>query len=265
MTPLRSRTSIAAGGRSQAQAPARGNVGAGLARATPMGAQGVAQRQMFGQRIGAAMVPSAAHSRISDSAARPAQHGCAGAHCHSRAAHLGNQTPLQLRAQPATAIGRANTASAQLRPVGGQVGANRLSAANLNRPGNTTPTFGSKAPDYSVQAPIQFGPQGRQIKATIKGTPQVAGSVEVSPQGGGRVFISNLAVDHQHRKRGVASQLIDAAIATARRQGFKTARLEARPSDGGIAPQSLVSMYQRMGFKSVGKSHRGSPLMERKL
>ena len=58
---------------------------------------------------------------------------------------------------------------------------------------------------------------------------------------------------------------IDAAVATARRQGFKMARLEARPSDNGISPQALVDMYRRQGFKSVGRTGRGSPLMERKL
>jgi len=72
-------------------------------------------------------------------------------------------------------------------------------------------------------------------------------------------------VDQQHRRRGVAAQLITAAISTARRQGFKAASLEARPSDNGISPQQLVAMYRRQGFKNVGRTSRGSPLMERKL
>jgi ribosomal protein S18 acetylase RimI-like enzyme len=83
--------------------------------------------------------------------------------------------------------------------------------------------------------------------------------------GGGKVHISNLKVEQQHRRRGVAAKLIDSAVATARRQGFHLASLEARPSDNGISPQALVAMYRRQGFKSVGKSQRGSPLMERKL
>jgi ribosomal protein S18 acetylase RimI-like enzyme len=93
----------------------------------------------------------------------------------------------------------------------------------------------------------------------------VAGSVEITATGAGRAYISNLQVDQQHRRRGVAAQLINAAVSTARRQGFKAASLEARPSDNGISPQQLVAMYQRQGFKSVGKSRRGNPLMERKL
>jgi ribosomal protein S18 acetylase RimI-like enzyme len=122
-----------------------------------------------------------------------------------------------------------------------------------------------KAPNYTVQAPLALGAGSHQIRATIQGSPQVAGSVEISARGGGKALISNLQVDQQHRRRGVAAKLIDAAINTARRQGFKAASLEARPSDNGISPQALVALYRRQGFKSVGKSRRGSPLMERKL
>ena len=119
------------------------------------------------------------------------------------------------------------------------------------------------AQNYTVQAPRPLGGNSQQISATIQG--QVAGSVEISAAGAGKAFISNLNVDQQHRRRGVAAQLINAAVSAARRQGFKAASLEARPSDNGISPQQLVAMYRRQGFKSVGKSQRGSPLMERKL
>jgi ribosomal protein S18 acetylase RimI-like enzyme len=122
-----------------------------------------------------------------------------------------------------------------------------------------------RAPAYTVQAPVNVAGRVQQIRATVGGTPQVAGSVEMNPAGAGKVFISNLRVDHQHRRQGVASKLIDAAISTARRQGFRAAALEARPSDNGISSQALVAMYRRQGFKNVGKSSRGSPLMERKL
>lgn len=140
-------------------------------------------------------------------------------------------------------------------------------AAGANPPGPARPGAPGpmKAPSYTVQAPRHVGANNQQIRATIQGTPQVAGSVDISRAGGGRAYISNLKVDQQHRRRGVAAQLINAAITTARRQGFKAASLEARPSDNGISPQALVAMYRRQGFKSVGKSSRGSPLMERKL
>jgi ribosomal protein S18 acetylase RimI-like enzyme len=119
--------------------------------------------------------------------------------------------------------------------------------------------------NYNVHTPIPLGGGSQRIKATIQGTPQLAGSVEIRAAGSGKAYISNLKVDQQHRRRGVAAKLIDAAIVAARRQGFKAASLEARPSDNGISPQALVAMYRRQGFKSVGKSSRGSPLMERKL
>ena len=123
----------------------------------------------------------------------------------------------------------------------------------------------TKAPNYNVQPPVHVAGRNQQIRATIGGTPQVAGSIDISPRGGGKAFISNLQVGQQHRRRGVAAKLIEAAVSTARRQGFRTASLEARPSDNGISPQQLVAMYRRQGFQSVGKTGRGSPLMERKL
>ena len=141
------------------------------------------------------------------------------------------------------------------------------SVANANQRGPARPGSPGqmKAPAYTVQAPRPLGGNSQQIRATIQGSPQVAGSVEISRVGGGKAYISNLVVDQQHRRRGVAAKLIDAAVSTARRQGFKAASLEARPSDNGISPQALVAMYRRQGFKSVGRSYRGSPMMERKL
>ena len=121
------------------------------------------------------------------------------------------------------------------------------------------------APNYHVQPPIPVSGRHQQIRATISGTPQVAGSINLSPRGGGKAFVSDLQVDQQHRRRGVAARLIEAAVSTARRQGFRAVTLEARPSDNGISPQALVAMYRRQGFQNVGKSSRGSPLMERKL
>jgi ribosomal protein S18 acetylase RimI-like enzyme len=116
-----------------------------------------------------------------------------------------------------------------------------------------------------VQPPVPLGGHSQQIRATLGGTRQIAGSVDISSAGAGKGFIANLKVDQEHRRRGVAAKLIDAAVSTARRQGLRSVSLEARPSDNGITPQALVAMYRRQGFKSVGRSQRGSPLMERKL
>jgi ribosomal protein S18 acetylase RimI-like enzyme len=140
-------------------------------------------------------------------------------------------------------------------------GANALNQRILHRPSASGP----RSANYNVHTPIPLGAGSQQIRATIQGTPQVAGSVEITKAGAGKAYISNLKVDQQHRRRGVAAKLIDAAISAARRQGFRAASLEARPSDNGISSQALVAMYRRQGFKNVGKSHRGSPMMERKL
>lgn len=129
------------------------------------------------------------------------------------------------------------------------------------KPGQNQPA----GPRYAVQPPVPLAGRSQQIRATLNGSRQVAGSVDIRTAGPGRGFIANLKVDQEHRRRGVAAQLIDAAVNTARRQGFSSLSLEARPSDNGISPQALVAMYRRQGFKSVGRSHRGSPLMERKL
>jgi ribosomal protein S18 acetylase RimI-like enzyme len=120
-------------------------------------------------------------------------------------------------------------------------------------------------PRYAVQSPIPVSAHSHHIRATVQGSRQVAGSVDIRRAGPGKGFIANLKVDNEHRRRGVGAKLIDAAVATARRQGFSSLSLEARPSDNGITPHALVAMYRRQGFKSVGRSQRGNPLMERKL
>src|SRR5262245_62141642 len=114
-----------------------------------------------------------------------------------------------------------------------------IQARAAGRPTPAAANAHSKAHNYMVHAPVTVAGHGQQIRATIGGTPQVAGSVEINPAGAGKVYISNLRVEQQHRRQGVASKLIDAAISTARRQGFRAAALEARPSDNGISSQAL--------------------------
>lgn len=168
------------------------------------------------------------------------------------------RTPHQVSARPAS--------TNQVKTIQAHAGQRRAGPQGNNRvPARPASIINTKAPNYHVQAPIHVAGQSQQIRATIGGTPQVAGSIEISRAGGGNAYISNLRVDQQHRRRGVAAKLIDAAVSAARRQGLSSAKLEARPSDNGISPQALVAMYRRQGFKTVGKSTRGNPLMERKL
>ena len=171
-----------------------------------------------------------------------------GAAAHSQSSHSVQSKRLSPRRPIATATVGPSRLPAQLNPVG---------RSPVARPS-------SKAATYAVQAPIHLR-GGQQIRATINGTQHVAGSIDISSGAAGKAHITNLRVDQQHRRRGVASKLIEAAITSARRQGFKAATLEARPSDNGTSPQALVAMYRRQGFRSIGKSGRGNPLMERKL
>lgn len=127
------------------------------------------------------------------------------------------------------------------------------------------PNTAQLTPRYALQAPVAVGVRSQEIRATLNGSQQVAGSLELTRVAPGKGFISNLVVGQDHRRRGLAVQLIGAAVNTARRQRLKSLTLEARPSDSGISPQALVAMYRRQGFTNVGKSNRGSPMMERKL
>ena len=129
----------------------------------------------------------------------------------------------------------------------------------------TRPNTAQLTPRYAVQAPVAVGVRSQEIRATLNGSQQIAGSLELTRLAPGKGFISNLVVGQEHRRRGIAVQLISAAVTTARRQQLKSLSLEARPSDSGISPQALVAMYRRQGFSSVGKSSRGNPMMERKL
>ena len=123
----------------------------------------------------------------------------------------------------------------------------------------------SHKPGYRLLPPTPLAGGRQQIRVAVAGSPRVAGSVDIRATGGGKAYISNLKVERDFRRQGLAGRLMDAALQNARVQGFKAARLEARPSDDGISPQALVSMYSRMGFRSVGRSSRGNPLMERRL
>jgi ribosomal protein S18 acetylase RimI-like enzyme len=98
----------------------------------------------------------------------------------------------------------------------------------------------------------------------LQGSSTPVGSVDIQPTRTGQAEIINLNVLQEHRRRGVARLLIDAALQNAQRQGLTGARLEARPSDSSISLASLVTLYQKMGFKGTGVSSRGNPVLERR-
>jgi len=118
-------------------------------------------------------------------------------------------------------------------------------------------------PNYALRPATPAG-SGWEIRAAAMGKPEPAGSVRLTPSDHG-VFISDLRVAPEHRRHGLAKQLVQAAMRTARSRGYSVAQLEARPSPGAeLSPATLVSMYQKMGFRNTGQSHRGNPLMERR-
>jgi ribosomal protein S18 acetylase RimI-like enzyme len=194
---------------------------------------------------------------------QPPAHNCKGLACHAPAQH-----GTGAKAHPgAAAAAQANRNLAQPRTTGTPQRVENRAQTATNRGANQAASASTAAkapPAYVVHAPPVIG-GGGQVRATIKGTPQVAGSLDMKPIGGGKVYISNLTVERQHRRQGLANQLMSAAMSAARTHGFSTAQLEARPSDSGITSQALVAMYQRLGFKSVGKTRRGNPLMERRF
>ena len=119
------------------------------------------------------------------------------------------------------------------------------------------------AAQYSVRAPRPNG-SGWDIQVAAQGASQPVGSVQLTASKDG-VFISSLKVSPEHRRQGLAGQLVDAALRTARSNGYRVAQLEARPdSPADLAPGALVSMYRKLGFQTKGISERGNPLMERR-
>jgi ribosomal protein S18 acetylase RimI-like enzyme len=115
---------------------------------------------------------------------------------------------------------------------------------------------------YAVRPAMASG-AGWRIQMAASGRAEPVGSVQLTPKDNG-VYISNLRVEPGHRHHGLARQLLQAAMRTARSHGFPVAKLEARPDSAAETnPAALVSMYQRFGFRTTGLSHRGNPVMER--
>lgn len=112
---------------------------------------------------------------------------------------------------------------------------------------------------YELSPAMWVGNGRQQIQVRIKGAPTPIGSVDVHYDKPGKAFISDLEVNQSHRRHGVATMLMKAAMESARRNGSSATELEARPGAGSISNQALVGMYQKLGFKNSGVSRRGNP------
>jgi GNAT superfamily N-acetyltransferase len=141
--------------------------------------------------------------------------------------------------------------------------------AETNRTGSPNPRTGpavisrkpAHPPAYALRPAIRTA-AGWEIQVGAGGRGEAVGSVRLTPSDKG-VYLSDLRVAPEHRRHGLATQLVQAAMRTARSQGYMVTHLEARPSAGaGLPPSALVSMYQKLGFRTTGLSSRGSPLME---
>ncbi len=62
------------------------------------------------------------------------------------------------------------------------------------------------------------------------------------------LLINNVAVDPDHRRKGVAGLLLRAVMSHGRRARCLTAYLEVRPSN-----ETAIHLYRRCGFEVIGK------------
>ena len=65
------------------------------------------------------------------------------------------------------------------------------------------------------------------------------------------VHIMKLAVTPEHRRQGLASRLVEQALAEARRAGGTRAILEVRPTNA-----AAIGLYTRLGFLRIGARKR---------
>jgi GNAT superfamily N-acetyltransferase len=115
---------------------------------------------------------------------------------------------------------------------------------------------------YELSPAVWVGSGRQQIRAKLKGSLTAIGSVDVHYDHPGKAFISDLEVSQSHRRHGVATMLMKAAMDSARRNGSSATELEARPGPGSISNQALVGMYKKLGFRSAGTTRGGSARLE---
>lgn len=90
------------------------------------------------------------------------------------------------------------------------------------------------------------------------GTP--AGCCMYAPLPDGTVELKRMYVGAEVRGEGVGRKLVDAAIAAARADGYRTIRL-----DTGYKHHEAQALYRRCGFRACGPYHQVDPAWDGKL
>lgn len=67
---------------------------------------------------------------------------------------------------------------------------------------------------------------------------------------GGEAELGDLAVDPEHRRRGIGTRLLEAAVETAARRGVGELFLQVRESN-----EEAIALYADAGFRRVGRRH----------
>lgn len=187
---------------------------------------------------------------------------------HSKAPQVYKPIERRFAAPPVYRPAQPGISTAQLKPAN-QLKLETRPAPPVYQPQQTNTPTQPKTPSPSMQPQVQYelsppvwvGNGRQQIRVKMKGSPTPVGSVDVHYRQPGTAFISDLEVNQSHRRHGIATMLMKAALESARRNGSNATELEARPSPGSISNQALVGMYEKLGFRNSGVSSRGNPRM----
>lgn len=114
---------------------------------------------------------------------------------------------------------------------------------------------------HTLLAPQFLGSQV-QIHASSGSLSRQSGGVQLKiDRSRNTGTIQNLRVDPEHRRQGLGTRLMQAAVAQAKLQGLSELRLEARSTEMGVSSVTLAGFYRRMGFREDGPAPNGGPRM----
>jgi len=114
---------------------------------------------------------------------------------------------------------------------------------------------------YQLQVP-QFQGNAVQFRTSAVSGATPSGSVQLTVDPATRSgTILNLMVGMEHRRAGLGTRLMQAAVAQAKLLGLSSLSLEARSPEHGFPGSHLVGFYRKLGFHENGPALRGGPRM----